>query len=128
MIAGLKYHGDKVDLWSCGVILYALVCGFLPFEDPDTTKLYKKILSGKYVVPDFLSSEVVDLLAAILTQDPEKRPSIATIRQHPWFDLSQPPCENKGVIVGYSKMNHDPRVLLALEKLNLETTVTQTQG
>ena len=85
MIAGLNYHGDKIDLWSCGVILYALVCGFLPFEDPDTTKLYKKILSGKYLVPSFLSKPVVDLIGAILTQEPAKRPSIDSIREHPWL-------------------------------------------
>lgn len=44
MIAGKKYHGLKVDIWSCGVILYAMICGYLPFEDPNTNKLYKKIL------------------------------------------------------------------------------------
>lgn len=88
MIAGLKYKGDKVDLWSCGVILYALVCGFLPFEDPDTTKLYKKILKGRYLVPSFISSDVVQLIGFILTQEPEKRPGIDTIRKHPWFKLT----------------------------------------
>lgn len=40
MIAGELYSGSRVDIWSCGVILYAMVCGFLPFEDPDTAKLY----------------------------------------------------------------------------------------
>ena len=48
MIAGKKYHGTDVDIWSCGVILFALVCGFLPFEDPNTSCLYKKILSADY--------------------------------------------------------------------------------
>jgi 5'-AMP-activated protein kinase, catalytic alpha subunit len=46
MIAGKKYLGTQVDAWSCGIILFALICGFLPFEDPDTTELYKKILKG----------------------------------------------------------------------------------
>jgi 5'-AMP-activated protein kinase, catalytic alpha subunit len=48
MIAGKKYHGTNVDIWSCGVILFALVCGYLPFEDPNTSNLYKKILSADY--------------------------------------------------------------------------------
>lgn len=114
MIAGMKYHGDKIDMWSCGVILYALVCGFLPFEDPDTTKLYKKILTGKYLIPRFLSEQVVELISLILRQDPDERPSISALRKHPWLQLSEPMCLNKGVVVGYSRMVHDTRVLEAL--------------
>ena len=49
MIAGLKYSGDMIDVWSCGVVLYALLCGFLPFEDADTSKLYAKILKGDFL-------------------------------------------------------------------------------
>ncbi len=48
MIAGKKYCGSSVDIWSCGVILFALLCGFLPFEDPNTSSLYKKILAADY--------------------------------------------------------------------------------
>lgn len=55
MIEGNKYAGDQADIWSCGVILYALLCGFLPFEDPDTSKLYQKILKGHFSTPDFVS-------------------------------------------------------------------------
>jgi 5'-AMP-activated protein kinase catalytic alpha subunit len=55
MIAGKKYHGLKSDIWSSGIVLYAMVCGFLPFEDPKTSNLYKKILAGDYKIPKFLS-------------------------------------------------------------------------
>lgn len=48
MIAGQKYHGSNVDIWSCGVIMFALICGYLPFEDPNTTNLYQKILKGEF--------------------------------------------------------------------------------
>ena len=47
IIAGKEYFGPLADIWSIGVILFALVCGFLPFEDANTANLYKKILSGK---------------------------------------------------------------------------------
>ena len=47
MIAGKQYCGPLADIWSMGVILFALVCGYLPFEDPNTAMLYKKILAGK---------------------------------------------------------------------------------
>ena len=46
MIAGKQYCGPLADIWSMGVILFALVCGYLPFEDPNTAMLYKKILAG----------------------------------------------------------------------------------
>jgi 5'-AMP-activated protein kinase catalytic alpha subunit len=55
MIAGKKYTGSSVDIWSCGVVLFAILSGYLPFEDPNTSKLYKKILSADYELPDFVS-------------------------------------------------------------------------
>ena len=48
MIAGKRYNGLQVDIWSCGVIMFALICGYLPFEDPNTSALYKKIIAGDF--------------------------------------------------------------------------------
>lgn len=62
MIAGKKYKGLNSDIWSCGVILYAMVCGYLPFEDPNTSKLYKKILNCDYKIPGWVSGDAKDLL------------------------------------------------------------------
>lgn len=72
MIEGKKYQGIMVDIWSIGVILYALVCGFLPFEDPNTANLYKKILAGEFQLPKFISPDVADLIKKVLTTDPGK--------------------------------------------------------
>jgi 5'-AMP-activated protein kinase catalytic alpha subunit len=55
MVAGKKYDGQAADMWSCGVIIYAMVCGFLPFEDPKTNKLYNKIINAEFNIPDFVS-------------------------------------------------------------------------
>ncbi len=55
MIAGKRYHGLRTDIWSSGVVFYAMVCGYLPFEDPKTANLYKKIMGAEYTLPKFLS-------------------------------------------------------------------------
>ena len=57
MIAGKRYECLNVDIWSCGIILYAMLCGYLPFEDPNTNKLYKKIIAGDFDLPKILSSD-----------------------------------------------------------------------
>lgn len=62
MIAGKRYHGLGSDIWSCGIILYAMTCGYLPFEDPNTNKLYKKILACDYLIPGFISAQNKDLI------------------------------------------------------------------
>ena len=118
MIAGHKYSGDLADIWSCGVILYALLCGFLPFEDADTTKLYQKILEGKFATPDFISNDALDLISCILTKDPNLRYRIKHIKQHRWFNLHQPLCLERGILVGYDKIPHDPVLLDLLEELS----------
>ena len=116
MIAGKKYLGANVDIWSSGVIMFALICGFLPFEDPDTSKLYKKILSGEFKIPSFVSKDAADLMQKILNTDPEKRYKITDIRKHPWFELNQPVCSNKGLIVGYNQIPNEEMILEMLEE------------
>jgi 5'-AMP-activated protein kinase catalytic alpha subunit len=111
MIAGKKYNGTNVDIWSCGVILFALICGYLPFEDPNTSNLYKKILSADYQTPSFVSDEAKDLFSKILDTDPKRRLKIEEIRAHPWFNLV--PCEStfKGIKVGTDPVPIDAQIL-----------------
>ncbi|CAK9045130.1 unnamed protein product [Durusdinium trenchii] len=85
MVSGQSYVPQMCDLWSCGVILFAMVCGFLPFEDSNTSALYKKILSANYSPPSFISDSVKDLIAGLLTVDPAKRFTIADVRAHAWY-------------------------------------------
>jgi 5'-AMP-activated protein kinase, catalytic alpha subunit len=85
MIAGKKYQGLKTDIWSSGVILYAMVAGFLPFEDAKTSNLYKKILAGDYKIPKFLSTDCAHFISKILEVEPDQRYDISEIRAHPWY-------------------------------------------
>lgn len=85
MILGRKYNGLNVDIWSSGIVLYAMVCGYLPFEDKNNDKLYKKILNGHFEMPDRLSPECKDLIKRILIVNPKKRIQLEDIIAHPFL-------------------------------------------
>lgn len=100
MINGKKYSGLQVDIWSSGIILYAMLCGYLPFEDKNNDRLYKKITEGKFSIPPYLSDVAVDLLRRILNTDPTKRYNIQQIRAHPWFNFITPTI-NEGLLISF---------------------------
>jgi serine/threonine protein kinase len=86
-----EYEGPDVDIWSCGVILYALLCKQLPFFADNDEGLYKKIMRGRYDVPGHVSSEAKDLIAQMLNVDRTQRISIEGIKKHYWFAKDLPP-------------------------------------
>ena len=85
MVAGKKYNGFKIDIWSTGIILYAMLCGYLPFEDKDNDILFEKILECKLVFPKYISKMGKDLIEKILVTNPNKRISIEEIKKHPFY-------------------------------------------
>ena len=87
MLSGNKYQAPQIDIWSCGITLYAMLCGFLPFDDDNNDILYNKICEGKFIIPNDISFEACDLIKRILNVDPLKRINIRQIKNHPWFNL-----------------------------------------
>ncbi|KAI5805678.1 BcSNF1, Snf1-like protein kinase [Geopyxis carbonaria] len=90
VIGGKLYAGPEVDVWSCGVILFVLLCGKLPFDDDYIPNLFKKISQGKYSLPSYLSPEAKDLISRMLIVNPIQRITINEIRKHPWFKKNLP--------------------------------------
>lgn len=80
-----EYLGKPVDLWSAGVVLYALLCGRFPFSAKTYPDLYKKIARGVFTVPEELSLAAKDLIRNLLVVDPERRYTLAQTRLHPWL-------------------------------------------
>lgn len=79
------YDGAKADIWSCGVILYVLLAGFLPFQDENIMKMYNKVFKSEYEFPPWFSHESKRLISKLLVADPDRRISIPVIMRVPWF-------------------------------------------
>ncbi|KAJ0261873.1 CBL-interacting serine/threonine-protein kinase 11 [Hirschfeldia incana] len=79
------YDGAKVDVWSCGVVLFVLACGYLPFNDPNIMSMYKKIYKGEYRCPKWMSQDLKRFVSRLLDINPETRITVDEIVNDPWF-------------------------------------------
>ncbi|XP_065848841.1 CBL-interacting serine/threonine-protein kinase 6 [Euphorbia lathyris] len=84
------YDGAKADLWSCGVILYVLLAGFLPFQDDNIVAMYRKIYRGDFKCPPWFSSEARRLITKLLDPNPSTRITTSKVMDSSWFKKSIP--------------------------------------
>ena len=89
VVSGKPYNGPPADIWSCGVILYALIVARLPFDDDDCTAVLHKISQGKYHLPHDIDPKARDLISRMLTIDLNKRITMPEILRHPFFTSQQ---------------------------------------
>ena len=89
VIKGMKYNGLMIDIWACGITLFAMICGYLPFDDKNNNIVFQKILECNIIFPDEkkvkVSNEAKDLICKILTPNPLKRIKIDEILNHPFL-------------------------------------------
>ncbi|KAG5045133.1 CBL-interacting serine/threonine-protein kinase 5 isoform X1 [Glycine max] len=107
------YDGSKADIWSCGVVLYVLLAGFLPFQHENLMTMYNKVLRAEFEFPPWFSPDSKRLISKILVADPSKRTAISAIARVSWFRK------------GFSSLSAPD--LCQLEKQEDAVTVTVTE-
>jgi BR serine/threonine kinase len=91
VLAKVPYDGWIADIWSCGVVLFALLAGHVPFDHPDIQKLYGKIKKGRYQMPEEFPPEIGGVISRMLTVDPASRITISELKAHSAFRKELPP-------------------------------------
>ena len=85
ILKGFPYNGFKSDIWCCGIILYGMLCGYLPFDGDNNQEIFRQIVQCNPEYPPFLENDSIDLLSKILNDEPNDRITIKQIKEHSFF-------------------------------------------
>ena len=125
MHRGEEYYGLLSDVWSAGVLLYAMVFGYLPFCEEDEDANIENIIKGNYEIPEEASPELSDFLKHVLDIDPLTRYDLEQIKQHPWYNLVSPVKSLPGIIIGHHKIPIDERILNVCEAYGFDKNLVK---
>uniref|UniRef100_A0A3P8XZG3 non-specific serine/threonine protein kinase n=1 Tax=Esox lucius TaxID=8010 RepID=A0A3P8XZG3_ESOLU len=127
LFEGKEYDGPKVDIWSLGVVLYVLVCGALPFDGSTLQNLRARVLSGKFRIPFFMSTDCEYLIRHMLVLEPSRRLSMEQICKNKWMKQGDPDPEFERLIVECEQVKSDreteiinEQVLMAMSEMGLD--------
>ncbi|KAK2412636.1 CBL-interacting protein kinase [Trifolium repens] len=121
------YDGAAADVWSCGVILFELLAGFLPFDDQNLTSLYRKICKAEYICAPWFTISQKKLIAKILEPRPLKRITISDIIENEWFQTDYKPvcvCEFDPII----NLDEDSAAFDSIEEKTTKSTITKSSS
>ncbi|XP_047058968.1 CBL-interacting protein kinase 5 [Lolium rigidum] len=99
------YDGEKADIWSCGVILFVLLAGYLPFQDSNLMEMYRKISRGDVRYPQWFTSDARKLLPRLLDPNPNTRITMDKLIEHPWFKKGYKPAVMLGTPRSSNSLN-----------------------
>uniref|UniRef100_A0A673ZP34 non-specific serine/threonine protein kinase n=1 Tax=Salmo trutta TaxID=8032 RepID=A0A673ZP34_SALTR len=127
LFEGKEYDGPKVDIWSLGVVLYVLVCGALPFDGSTLQNLRARVLSGKFRIPFFMSTDCEYLIRHMLVLEPSRRLSMEQICKNKWMKQGDPDPEFERLIVECEQVKSEretelinEQVLMAMSEMGLD--------
>ncbi|KAI4464119.1 serine/threonine kinase [Holotrichia oblita] len=126
---GKKYTGPEIDIWltvtfqSLGVVLYVLVCGALPFDGCSLPALRDRVLSGRFRIPYFMSSDCESLIRKMLVLEPSKRYCVAQIKRHRWMQIEVP--QSLPPTVPTLSTQPNEQILRLMQSLGIDSTKTK---